>query len=983
MRRALSHAVAHPRHPVALAVAALVLGATSPAWAQQAAAKADEAQTIEVTGIRSSLLKSIISKRNAPTNVEVVTAEDVGKMPDKNIADALSRLPGVNVQFGGALAMDEAERVAIRGTSPNLNLITINGHALSSGDWHVGDQAGSGRSVGFGLMPSQLIGRAVVYKTTQADITEGGVAGTIDVQTRKPLDLTKTLTGELSLGAVYADLPRKTDPQISGLLGWKNADGTLGVIVQGFSEKRHLRRDGMETFGFNTISAATALSASGGGTAAAPVNAALRDQLIGKRLPGSLNSALFEGVRERTGGYLGVQFKPNQAVDLSLSAFRSELKADNYNSSGYILPNNLITNGWLLSDAKFEGDVLTSAKLTRPAPSAANANQRVIGFQFDHFQRQGAVSLSSFYDLEGKFKFTEDLSLNTRVGYTEGSGKTNSQPSIVFGVINPNVSFSGNGSRPTDYNITDAITGAPVNLRSITSFGQMSNVGASVNSTDKENYFHLDGQSKKELGIFNTFKFGGRVANHKRSYDVINPRYNAVDDANGVPLTTSPFLSVTGGTLVNFQNLPVYAGTTLTPPAGAPVVPNGQVPVPATSYPANYASGIDANFPRDLMRYDPAQITAFTDKFVNWDPLRNANYAGGYTVKEGNRALYAMTEFEKDKLSGNLGVRFAETKVTSTSYQNLNPGVCPTLLQTCSAAPTAITTSRVGVYLPQVVETKHDVVLPSVNLRYDLDNDLVARVGVGRSLGRPNYNELAGAVALNNTTLLGTSGNPYLAPITSTNFDIGLAWYFKPRAYASVNLFQSDLADYVKAGASVVPFFNTATNTVTNFTVQSRIGVKAKISGIEAAIEMPIGAGFGFGANATFADGKDGDGVEVLGTSERTYNLTAWFENDAISARLGWNYRSDYAIGYTGDGTYNPPAPGGTPNGVHKYKAEGGLALSLSYKISDNFSVTFDGNNLLNPVRSTYYKNYTGLSNAAGYWHESGRQYFVNLRVKF
>lgn len=971
--------------PVAAAVSALMWGACVPALAQTAPAApaAGTAQEVEITGIRASILRSIIAKRDAATNVEVITAEDVGKMPDKNIADALSRLPGVNVQYGGALAMDEAERVAIRGTSPNLNLVTINSHALSSGDWHVGDQAGSGRSVGFGLMPSQLIGRSVVYKTAQADITEGGVAGTIDVQTRKPLDFKKPLTAEISLGAVYADLPRKTDPQASAILAWTNDDRTLGFMVQAYSEKRHLRRDGMETFGFNTISAATALSASGGnqpGTTT-PVNAALRDELIGKRLPGSLNSALFEGVRERTGGYVGVQFRPNKDIDLNFSAFRSELKADNYNSSGYILPNSLINNGWLLSGAKFEGDVLTSATLTRPAPTAANANQRVIGFQFDHFQREGAASLSSFYDLEGTFNLTPKWTLNGRAGYTEGSGKTNSQPSIVFGVINPNVSYQSNGTRPTDYNITNAITGAPVNLRDIRSFGQMSNIGASVNSTDDETYFHLDATYDADWGALNKIKVGGRAAKHNREFEVTNPRFNALDGANGVPLATSPFLSVTGGTLVNFQNLPVYPGTTL--PTLIPIVPNGQVPVPATSYPANYASGINANFPRELMRYDPAQITAFTTQFANWNPVLNRNYAGGFTVKEDNKALYGMGEFELGKLSGNIGLRVVETKVYSLSYQNLNPAVCPVVLVPCAAAPAAITSSRVGVFLPQVVETTHNVALPSLNLRYELGRGLILRGGLGKSMGRPNYNELAGAVSLNNTTLLGSSGNPRLKPITSTNVDANLSWYFAPRAYASVGLFNSELKDYVKAGASVIDFFNTATGTVTPFTVQSRIGVDARVRGLEAALEMPVAGGFGFGTNVTLADGKDRDGVEMLGTSKVTYNVTGWFENDFFSARLAWNHRSDYAIGYTGDGTYNVPAPGGTPNGVHMYQGAGSLSMSINYKITPTISLTLDGNNLLNPVRSTYYKNFSGLENAPGFWHESGRQFFVNFRAKF
>jgi iron complex outermembrane recepter protein len=210
------------KKPIAAAVSFALLGLTpavvlaQAAPATPAAASAPkkdekkEVETIVVTGLRASLERSIETKKDADTNVEVVSAEDVGKMPDKNIADALSRLTGVNVQYGGALAMDEAERVAIRGTSPNLNLITVNSHALSSGDWHVGDQAGSGRSVGFGLLPSQLIGQSIVYKTGRADITEGGIAGTVDVIFRKPLtSFRKQFTGEAALGFVHADLPKK------------------------------------------------------------------------------------------------------------------------------------------------------------------------------------------------------------------------------------------------------------------------------------------------------------------------------------------------------------------------------------------------------------------------------------------------------------------------------------------------------------------------------------------------------------------------------------------------------------------------------------------------------------------------------------------------------------------------------------------------------------------------------------------------------
>lgn len=943
--------------PLAAAVyAALTFAMTGITHAQQApstpaaaspAAKKDEKKEVEkidkveVTGIRASLEKSIAVKREAETNIEVVTAEDVGKMPDKNIADALSRLSGVNVQFGGALAMDEAERVSIRGTSPNLNLVTVNGHALSSGDWHVGDQGSSGRSVGFGLMPSQLIGRSIVYKTGQADITEGGIAGTVDIQTRKPLDFRKSFTAEVALGAVYATLPKKTDPQVSGLLNWKNDDGTFGVLVQGFREDRHLRRDGQETFGFNVITAAQA-------TASGNAN------LAGKRIPGSLNSALFEGVREREGGYVGVQFKPNRMWDIGFSAFRATLQADNYNSSAFALPFTLLNNGYVIRNARIEGDVVVSADIVRP--TTLNANTQVPGFQFDHNVRQGAKSLSSFYDFDVTFRPTDKISVRGRAGYTEGSGVTNSQPSLTFVVVNPNVSYTINTDRPTDYRLTNGFTGAPINLGTTASYVQVSNTGASVKSSDEETYWHLDGEYRLNIGPITNVKFGGRGAKHERQYDVIGARWNAQDGPTG-PITPSPFISIPGFSVVTN------------------IVPTSQIPVPATAYPSNYASGLNATFPRELFRFDSGQIRDFANRYVNWNTPDARILTSGYTVEEENSALYLMGEFDADRLTGNFGVRPTNTKVRSLSYQALPNGTgvgqCVPL-QPCNV-PGAIVGSRFATYLPQVVETDHSTVLPSLNLRYAAPNNVIIRGSASRTIGRPNYNELAGAVALNNTLLTGSSGNPLLKPITSNNLDASVAWYFGRRAYVSASVFQQELKNYVKAGTSQVEFFNTNTGTNSLYTVTSRIGANAKLKGIEAALEMPIAAGFGIITNYTYVDGKDQDGVKLLGTSKNTFNLIGYYEDDKFSARLAYNYRDDYAIGFVGNGTNTPT------NGVHMYKGYGGVALSMSYKIYKDVSITFDGNNLTDPVRSTYYIT----ENAPGYWHKSGRQYFVNVRAKF
>src|SRR3954468_13587294 len=96
--------------------------------------------------------------------------------------------------------------------------------------------------------------KVIVRKSASADLLEGGVAGAVDIITRKPLQFRKQFTVEASVGAVYADLPKETDPQFNALFNWKNDAGTMGVLVQGFSEQRHLRRDGQETLGYSTIS---------------------------------------------------------------------------------------------------------------------------------------------------------------------------------------------------------------------------------------------------------------------------------------------------------------------------------------------------------------------------------------------------------------------------------------------------------------------------------------------------------------------------------------------------------------------------------------------------------------------------------------------------------------------------------------------------------------------------------------------------------
>ncbi|MBC7988927.1 MAG: TonB-dependent receptor plug domain-containing protein, partial [Luteimonas sp.] len=299
------------RKSVLSAAIVTCLGFAAQAHAQETATtstgdEATDLDRITVVGIRGSIEKSLEAKRDDVNRVEVITSEDIGKMPDKNVADSLSRVPGVNISAASANegAFDENDRVSMRGTSPSLTQTLIDGHNVASGDWFILNQTGTvGRSVSYSLLPAELVDRVVVRKSSEAKLVEGGAVGSIDIITRNPLNFDDGFSVFGSVGAVHAEQPDKTDPQLSVLGNWKNANDTFGFTVQAFSEERHLRRDGQELLGYEAI---------GPNTAAGQAH----PDLVGVFFPTLIGSALFEQERKRTGGMVTLQFKPSDSTEL-------------------------------------------------------------------------------------------------------------------------------------------------------------------------------------------------------------------------------------------------------------------------------------------------------------------------------------------------------------------------------------------------------------------------------------------------------------------------------------------------------------------------------------------------------------------------------------------------------------------------------------------------------------------------------------------
>src|SRR5688572_28815033 len=182
-------------------------------------------EEITVVGIAESLQEAVKVKRESAGIVDAIVAKDVDKLPDRNLAEAVQRVPGVviNREFG------EGERVSLRGLSPNLVNTTVNGHNVAVADWFVLEQLAATRSFNYLLLPSELIGLLTVYKSPTADLDEGGIGGTIDVRTRKPLDLKPFAFGG-SLQDAYTDKSRSHDPNVSALVSWRNAAANVGVL---------------------------------------------------------------------------------------------------------------------------------------------------------------------------------------------------------------------------------------------------------------------------------------------------------------------------------------------------------------------------------------------------------------------------------------------------------------------------------------------------------------------------------------------------------------------------------------------------------------------------------------------------------------------------------------------------------------------------------------------------------------------------------
>jgi iron complex outermembrane receptor protein len=293
----------------------------------------NEIEVIQVTGIRSQLTKAVATKRDNSQFVDAISADDMGKLPDANVAESLQRVSGVQLERG----IGEGSAISIRGLTQNV--ILVNGRQVTTaggrGDKGPDTLESSTYSL-LSLIPSSLVSTLEVSKLSNASQIEGALGGVVNIVTRKPLDE----SGQkivASVSGAHGDLSGDTGVEWSGLYSNTFNDDTLGFLISASSSSREFQEDGLNTF-------------SGYGFDNSVTDDATNNVLVNR----DMRFWQINDERDKTGINGIVQWRPTDDLDLYVDSFYSKVTSDRsrywtgfWNCCGYenvtISENNILT----------------------------------------------------------------------------------------------------------------------------------------------------------------------------------------------------------------------------------------------------------------------------------------------------------------------------------------------------------------------------------------------------------------------------------------------------------------------------------------------------------------------------------------------------------------------------------------------------------------------------------------------------------------
>lgn len=975
---------------------ALVASVNTSLYAQDQEDDADGVlEEVVVTGIRSSLMQSMDLKRDSDGVVDALVAEDIGKFPDTNLAEALQRITGVSIDRGtqGLGAQGEGQRITVRGIGGDFNLVLLNGRQMPTTSLN-GTSLSTSRAFDFSNLASEAVSAVEVYKTSIATIPTGGIGATVNIRTARPLE-----TGDraISLGAKAvhdtSDQDNAWTPEISGIYQDTFADGTFGIALSAIYQERE--------FGYNQAGTTSgwipenrldpswqALPAPGAPGSENYVNLPGDSDLYS--LPQNLAYALNDVDRERLNGQLVLQWAPTDRLTFTLDYTYSELEVETRR-------NDLSV--WFIQCGVCGSS--TGTFTDGPIVTPLEWSETWAGRDIGHGGAQSGwkTELDSI-GFNGEWLASDSLTFHLDVhSSTSESGRTSKfgSDAVLGGVL-----FTSGGRATVNYSqdlpvlMMDLLPGEFDASNILTG-------GASFRSAyNKMDIDQIDLGGVWDFNDTNSLDFGVTATDVNNRSAFRNVQY---DNWGGIgsPDDYPDDLFVLRDVTSLFDQVP-----------------------------GNGAPG----FWDQMYTWDFAAVAAAREAATGQSMAASDAFDNDIRTEEESLSAYLQwrSNFDMFGMNSNLrlGVRYEQTDVSSSALVPI-----PVNILWVAANEYSITFGEQDF---TQLEGDYDYVLPNLDLSVNVTDNFIVRGSYTQSIGRPDWQSIQGGQTLNGLVRRdfgnGSQGNPGLKPLESDNYDLSFEWYYGEGSYASVAYFYKDTSNYIgfsqiegtpfnlphpgngqwydECNASTgggndqtairqcifetygdSPFVNiTGVDSNGNFTgtIEGQAGQDpaanfiisvpsnqrdATIDGWEIAIQHIFGeSGFGVSANYTMVDSDiayDNASVDdqfaILGLSDSA-NLVAFYDKNGLIARLAYNWRDEFLTGTAdGNGIANPVY-------VEEY---GQLDAIVSYEFENGLIVFAEGFNLTDE----YSRSFSRRPEQLEYVTQLGPRYGVGVRWNF
>ncbi len=1016
---------------LATAVASVAAGMSSVVLAQQDT----QLEEVMVTGIRASVVQSMDTKRNAVGVVDAISSEDIGKMPDTNLAESLQRITGLSINRSDG----EGSRVTARGIGAELNMVTLNGRVMPAvANSDAGDSAT--RAFDFANLASESVFGVEVYKTGRADVATGGLGATINIKTLRPLEAGERAT--IGVKAIQDETVRSSagaeiTPEASGLFSWVNEDDTFGVAVSG----SYQRRDSSNANNFVNNWATTEWTADtvdnfvNGGDGVVINNAPEVGQLWSR--PSDLRYEVQDNKRERSNLQAVVQFKPVEQLTATLDYTFSELDRTSDRAQ-----QSVWFNQDAISELTFDNGTVKTPILYREQyfgrvgrgtddnpftqPDDVWKDVSFAGSQLNSLTQNNSVGLNLAYEVNDQLKFgldyhrssAENLSTITEMGL---NANIVTSEFVDWSKEMPLMSVTFNDCyervRGTDNKFDDdgVLTEAGVethryingNCNGVIDGGDVS--GAMTNNLRSNTRTEID-----QIQLFGEYQFNGSgffenagiKFGFEQRKDVNSSRASGdnrqgVGNWDGVDPGLFPdqyFESRDFG-----KDFPDYGSTT-----------NNDL----------WFVGVDADIFKlieaaEHINSQGKNTSDFYD-FVNGKVQWNNIYATNRTIEEKSTSFYGQfhSGFDIFGLESNLlvGLRYEETDVSSSSLVNE-----PVILwwQSDNDWSVALSPEKTQQYSTG----SYDYLLPNIDFDITFFDSLKVRASFSETIGRPSYADLRPDVGLGSLLDRGANaGDPGLKPMESQNFDVSAEWYYNDDSYLSLGYFRKDVDGFIGTAivqetayglrdvrlgdlalASGIPQSNEAalhayvlansdakyissngrwvraadTDPLLLWNVNKPVNDKsAVIDGVELAAQHWFGqSGFGVQANYTMVDSDIGYDNLVTGGQFAMTGLSDTANVVAFYDKDAWQIR----VAYNWRDSFllsRTVGSGNEPQYVEDYSQ---IDVSIGYEINDNLTLTAEGINVTGENYRTHGRSKAQLLSL----EDLGARYQLGLRYTF